>query len=88
MKNIINFFFIVSAAGFFVSSSFAEGIPSVSEQAKGVDGMKRQGTEGTSNENSKGIVDENGGQIFTTTTSTPASGDPSKKSPSNNANGQ
>ncbi len=79
MKKFVQVFCIAATAGFFIASSFAADLPSVKDQAKGVEGMKRQGKTGTSNENAKNIVDENGKLIFS---SPPASGDSSKASSS------
>jgi hypothetical protein len=74
MKKFMQGFCIMITAGFFMASPFAEDLPSVEEQAKGVEGMQRQGETGTSNENGKEIKDENGEPMFP---STPASGDSS-----------
>lgn len=79
MKKIAQVFCIAATAGLFVASSFAADLPSVKDQAKGVEGMKDQGKTGTSNENSKGIKDEFGNPSFP---STPASSDSSKTSSS------
>lgn len=74
MKKIAHVF-CFAAAGLFMASSFAADLPSVKDQAEGVKGMKRQGKTGTSNDNAKHVVDENGKPIFT---SASASGDSSK----------